>query len=31
MSEFLSFVVYWLGMMALIGAALLLVQKFKKK
>lgn len=31
MADLLSFAFYWLGMMALIGGALLLVQKFKNK
>lgn len=30
MADFLSFTIYWIGMMALIGGALLLVRKFKK-
>lgn len=31
MPEFISFILYWLVIMALIGGALLLVQKFRKK
>lgn len=31
MASLLTFIAYWLGMMALIGGALWLVQKFKPK
>ena len=31
MTEWLTFLFYWIGIMALIGGALALVQKFKPK
>lgn len=31
LSQYLSFIVTWLGLMAIIGVALLITQKFRKK